>query len=133
MNAWEQSLFSEFCDEIQPLPQNNDLSFNVESEMRNYLNFQTRPQPNQNIDNFDITAWWIMNRTSFPRLFAIFLRISSVQGTSASIERCFSGTGSIKTEKRARLKSLYVHDIMLVRTNLNQKLSKLLRNNDNRK
>lgn len=46
INAWEQSLFSEFCDEIQPLPQNSYLSFNVESEMTNYLNFQICPQKN---------------------------------------------------------------------------------------
>lgn len=117
----EQSLIDEFCDEIEILHGNNEFSLNTETEMINYLNYRMRSSPNQNIDNFDLIGWWVTNKISFPRLFAIFLRLSSIQASSASSERCFSYTGSIKSARRANLKSSTINDIMLARTKLDQK------------
>lgn len=112
----EQSLIDEFCDETQPFDVMTDnSSLNADTEIINYLNFRVHSSPNQNIDNFDLIGWWISNKKSFPRLFKIFLRISSIQSSSGSSERCFSATGSIKTAKRANLKSSTINNLMLAR------------------
>lgn len=112
--------FDEFCDDINP-SHPNDSTLNEETEMSNYLNYKISCTPNLSIKNFDLVGWWITNRKSFPRLFTIFIRISSVQGTSSSSERCFSATGSIKTARRAGLDSNSVHDLILAKNKFKRK------------
>lgn len=122
----EQSIIDEFCDDAQLFDvTTDDSSLNADTELTNYLNYRVRLSPNQNMDNFDHICWWISNKKSFPRLFAIFLRLSAIQATSASSERCFSNTGSIKTAKRASLKSSTINNLMLARAQFKLNLNSM--------
>lgn len=117
----EQSILDEFCDEMQPSIQIDANLIDAKTEMANYLNLIISSPAIENKDSFDLIDWWKTNRTSLPRLFRLFFRISSIQATSASSERCFSNTGFIKSAKRSSLNGSTINNLMLARAEFNKK------------
>lgn len=103
-------LLDDFCDDIEIYDSNIESpNFpNIDMELLSYKNNTIQLKNNEKRNDFDAIGWWIANRKLFPRLFKIYLNISSIQPTSSSSERCFSTTGSIKTARRAKVRRLMI-------------------------
>lgn len=63
----------------------------------------------------DPTIWWIENKTTYPRLYKLFKRLSCIP---ASSEREFSTAGNIITDKRSLILPNNVNDILVARNSI---------------
>lgn len=66
----------------------------------------------------DPLKWWNENKNVYPSLFEIMKRRFCIQGTSVPSERIFSKSGQVVTEKRNRLNSKRVEQIIFLKSNL---------------
>lgn len=76
-------------------------------------NFSYRSQVVE-IDEFDITGWWLEHIKYFPTLCKLYLRISCTPGSACTSERVFSGSANTITFKRNCLLPENVNSITLV-------------------
>lgn len=65
--------------------------------------------------HFKLVEWWFEHRLIFPKLFKLFLKISSITSTSTPSERSFSTTGNTVTNKRSSLHPTTVDSLILIR------------------
>ncbi|XP_055522726.1 E3 SUMO-protein ligase ZBED1-like [Wyeomyia smithii] len=65
----------------------------------------------------DPLAWWETRKHVYPRLHQIMLRRLCVPATSVPCERIFSKTGQLVTEKRSRLSSKHIAEMIFVNAN----------------
>ncbi|XP_046405071.1 zinc finger BED domain-containing protein 4-like [Ischnura elegans] len=63
-------------------------------------------------------AWWVDRKTLYPHLFDIMYSRLAIPATSVPCERIFSKSGQILSEKRNRLSSKRVSEIMFLNANL---------------
>lgn len=91
------------------------------SEFCNELNEYLRmPSPNNpefqsNDDSEALAEWWFRNKSIFPNLFKLFMRISAIPASSASSERCFSIAGLILCDRRSCLLPKNVSNLVMCR------------------
>lgn len=70
----------------------------------------------------DILLFWDQNKTVFPKLYQLSLKIICVPATSAASERAFSSAGYIFSSRRANLNYRKLNDMAVVKSNfLNNK------------
>lgn len=68
-------------------------------------------------------SFWKLNVKSHPRLSNIAFWLLSAPATNNSSERSFSSAGNVITDKRNRLKSVTVNDVLLIRSNHDMRVS----------
>lgn len=90
----------------------NAINVNTTDEITRYL--QNNIQPD---DDFDLLNWWKINRSTFPILYEIAMKVFAIPATSARSEREFSYAGTIVTEKRSRLEPTKVESLLLLKRN----------------
>lgn len=93
----------------------------VDDELKDYLNSQSPVCT-------DLLKWWDQNQKTYPNLYMAHLVVHSIPATSAASERAFSAAGNIITQKRTRLDSLNVNNLIVANSNpkINQSLSSLV-------
>lgn len=79
-------------------------------EFTKYLNHSVSSESSMNL-----RQWWFQNRTSYPVLFKLFMKISSIPAASSPSERTFSISGAIITDRRSALLPKSVGNIILCR------------------
>ena len=65
-------------------------------------------------------AWWAERQALFPHLSLLARDILGSPGSTAALERCFSNTGRVWTERRTRLDPRVGSDILLCHENINR-------------
>lgn len=83
------------------------------SEIDDYTQIQV--QKCTSFKDFDLKDWWIQHSNRFPKLFKLFMKISSIPATSTPSERAFSTAGFIINDTRNKLSPETVQNIFLVR------------------
>ncbi|CAM2722852.1 unnamed protein product [Rotaria socialis] len=73
---------------------------------------QTTSEPGEEVTEYNPLSFWKKKHDSYPVLAKVAARILAVPATSAAVEREFSFTGNIITQKRARLSPDTVNDIV---------------------
>lgn len=63
-------------------------------------------------------VWWSQRKAIYPRLYNLALKRLCITATSVPCERIFSKAGQIVTEKRSRLKSSKIKQIVFLNSNL---------------
>jgi hypothetical protein len=61
--------------------------------------------------------WWRENKNMYPNMFKLFLKMSNIVVTSVPCERAFSKAGSIITDRRTRLETTKVAQLMFLHSN----------------
>ena len=104
----ETSIFSKFIN-------NQSISINqLDLEIENYTNLATTYN-----NKFDVLHWWQTNWEAFPNLFRLSCRIFCIPASSAVSERTFSAAKSLISEKRTRLTSKNIDNIMFLHNYFN--------------
>ena len=67
--------------------------------------------------NSSLLGYWEQNRSSYPRLYRLAIRLLSIPATNLSSERYFSTAGLILTDYRSRLSSQNVNELLFIRSN----------------
>lgn len=65
----------------------------------------------------DPLVWWKARKHVYPRLFSLVKKRLCIQATSVPCERLFSKAGQIQNEKRSRMKSSKVSQILFLNHN----------------
>lgn len=66
----------------------------------------------------DPLLWWYQRKNIYPKLYALVQRRLCITATSVPCERIFSKTGQIVSERRNRLKSSKISEIIFLHVNL---------------
>ncbi|CAF4027150.1 unnamed protein product [Rotaria sordida] len=76
-------------------------------------------EDNTKIDkDMNILIYWKNNKSSYPTLAKIAKRILSIPATNTSVERLFSDSGNTITNRRTRLQTSKVNQLLFIRRNL---------------
>jgi hypothetical protein len=103
-------------DDIFDLPTSPDeLSDGAEttSELDRYLKDKTKISKNMNV-----LTYWKDNKTLYPTLARIAKRVLSIPATNTSVERLFSDSGNTITNRRTRLQTSKVNQLLFIRRNV---------------
>lgn len=106
------SIWNEFDQEVHDIVQTQDPTALTIIEVDKYLQELLIPRTS------DPIKWWYENKNVYPILFEIMKRRLCIQATSVPSERVFSKGGQIITEKRSRLTSKRVEQIIFLNCNL---------------
>lgn len=66
----------------------------------------------------NIDDWWNENRSKYPQLFKLYVKISAIPVSSASGERVFSRTGLVVTDRRSVILPENVNNIIMSRNSI---------------
>lgn len=69
-------------------------------------------------NNLSVIEFWEQNSQQFPRLFKYFLSFAAIPGASSAVERMFSISSCILTNKRARLDSNVLNMLTFLNKNI---------------
>lgn len=105
--AWE-----DFDNSVKPILANENPRAAAIIELDKFLNDKLLKRDK------DPLAWWEDKKTVYPKLFQIVQKRLCVPASSAPCERVFSKTGQLLTERRNRLKSKNVSQIIFLNYNL---------------
>jgi len=108
----EDSIWNEFDMEVSDIIQSRDPTALIISEIDKYLQEPLIPRTE------DPLKWWNENKNIYSTLFEIMKRRLCIQASSVPSERVFSKGGQIVTEKRSRLTSKRVEQIIFLNCNL---------------
>jgi len=108
----EDSIWNDFDSEVTDIVQSQDPKALMIIEVDKYLQEPLIARSN------DPLKWWNENKNIYPTLFEIMKRRFCIQGTSVPSERMFSKGGQVVTEKRNRLSSKRVEQIIFLNFNL---------------
>uniref|UniRef100_A0A2S2PPI5 Zinc finger BED domain-containing protein 1 n=1 Tax=Schizaphis graminum TaxID=13262 RepID=A0A2S2PPI5_SCHGA len=108
----EDSIWNDFDLEVTDIVQSQDPKALIIIEVDKYLQEPIIARTN------DPLKWWNENKNVYPSLFEIMKRRFCIQGTSVPSERIFSKSGQVVTEKRNRLTSKRVEQIIFLNSNL---------------
>lgn len=102
-------------DDIFDLPTSSDeLSDEPKSsELDKYLKDKTKIPKNMNV-----LMYWNDNKLLYPTLYQIAKRVLSIPATNTSIERLFSDSGNTITNRRTRLQTSKVNQLLFIRRNV---------------
>lgn len=99
-----------YLDEFVDLDESiEEMEGGFSSELAKYLKHQITNE------DFLIENWWFENRSMYPNLFKLFLKISCVPASSAPSERTFSTAGRIINDRRTSLLPNSVESLLLYR------------------
>lgn len=110
--ALETILGDLYCNE--PITAPKSLLEIVKTEVKKYLAEPSIPL------NMSVHEWWSTNKALYPHLAKLAKRVLVVQATSVSAERVFSLAGDLISDKRSRLCSENVDQVIFL--NKNRKL-----------
>ena len=103
-----------FLDDIFDLPTSPDkLQDETKTEFDRYIEDKTIIDKDMNI-----LIYWENNKSSYPTLAKIAKRILSIPATNTSVERLFSDSGNTITNRRTRLQTSKVNQLLFIRRNL---------------
>jgi len=108
----EDSIWNDFDLEVTDIVQSQDPKALMIIKVDKYLQEPLIARSN------DPLKWWNENKNIYPTLFEIMKRRFCIQGTSVPSERVFSKGGQVVTEKRNRLSSKRVEQIIFLNFNL---------------
>ncbi|CAF0849633.1 unnamed protein product [Rotaria sordida] len=80
---------------------------------------------NKNKDNENPLPWWFEHKSKLPKLSLLARRLFSIPATSASVERQFSSAGLVYTERRNRLNTGQLDNVLLVRAMQHAKINEV--------
>ncbi len=103
-------------DDIFDLPTSPDkLQDDTQSktEFDKYIADETKIDKDMNI-----LSYWNNNKSLYPTLAIIAQRVLSIPATNTSIERLFSDSGNTITNRRTRLQTSKVNQLLFIRRNL---------------
>lgn len=103
------SSFYDVDDEIHEADRFENIDNNYNIELSKYIDMKITSS-----ENFDLKSWWIGNKSTFPNLFNLFLRVQSITATSAASERSFSKCRHILNDQRSRTDPEFVNDLMVL-------------------
>ena len=86
----------------------------VEDEIAEYIKMRLTDKPDPDL----VLAWWRENKDRFPALSKLARFIHSIPASSAPSERAFSVCGRILEERRTRLGSESINNILFINSNL---------------
>lgn len=84
---------------------------NIDDELKEYMD-----EPIPPID-VDILLWWFERSTKYPNLSLLARFILAIPASSAAPERNFSTAGHIVSERRTRLSTSTVEEILICHSN----------------
>ncbi|CAF4494417.1 unnamed protein product [Rotaria socialis] len=86
---------------------NRPQSSNSYQKIENYLNadYSDIPHNDNDLDDIDILSFWQENRHTFPQLVKLSKIICAIPASNTIVERLFSATENVITDKRTRLQS----------------------------
>ncbi|CAF2085014.1 unnamed protein product [Rotaria magnacalcarata] len=97
-----------------------------QDETETKTEFDKYIQDNTKIDkDMNLLIYWKNNESTYPTLAKIAKRILSIPATNTSVERLFSDSGNTITNRRTRLQTSKVNQLLFIRRNL-QLLRELL-------
>ncbi|CAF1527281.1 unnamed protein product [Adineta ricciae] len=105
-------------DDIFDLPTAPDESSNtpeLKSEFDRYLEDKTKIAKDA-----DVLTFWENHESSYPTLAKIAKRVLSIPATNTAVERLFSDSGNTITNRRTRLQTSKVNQLLFIRRNLSQ-------------
>jgi len=108
----EDSIWNEFDSEVSEIIQSRDPTALIITEVDKYIQEPLIPRTE------DPLKWWNENKNIYSTLFEIMKRRLCAQASSVPSERVFSKGGQIVTEKRSRLTSKKVEQIIFLNCNL---------------
>jgi hypothetical protein len=103
-------------DDIFDLPTSPDeLQDNTETktEFDRYIDDEMKIEKDMNV-----LIYWNNNKSSYPTLAKIAQRVLSIPATNTSVERLFSDSGNTITNRRTRLQTSKVNQLLFIRRNL---------------
>lgn len=105
-----QPIDTNFLDEFVDLDDTiEEVDGLYSSELSKYLKHQITNE------DFMIEKWWFENRSTYPNLFKLFMKISCIPASSAPSERIFSRAGRILNDRRTSLLPQSVENLLLYR------------------
>jgi hypothetical protein len=103
-------------DDIFDLPTSSD---ELQDETETKTEFDRYIEDKTKIDkDMNILIYWKNNKSSYPTLAKIAKRILSIPATNTSVERLFSDSGNTITNRRTRLQTSKVNQLLFIRRNL---------------
>ncbi|CAF3410164.1 unnamed protein product [Rotaria socialis] len=103
-------------DEIFDVPDKED---NIQqqpldrTEFDRYLGDETRIDNNTNI-----LTYWHLNKSIYPNLARLAKRILAIPATNTTIERLFSDSGNTITDRRTRLDTDKINNLLFIKRNM---------------
>lgn len=107
------SIWYKFDSQVKEIVQRSDpcARIIVELDKYSYLNEPLHPRTE------DPLEWWSLNKNVYPILFEIMKQRFCIQATSVPSERIFSKAGQVVTERRNRLGSSKINEIVFLNVN----------------
>lgn len=90
-------------------------------EVDMHLNDDTLPLKSSSRELNDPLKWWKINRQIYPNLASIVRTHCNVVATSVPCERIFSKSGLILDDRRMRLTTQKVQQLMFLNVNMDEK------------
>ena len=112
----KKSSLSVSLDDVFDLPMSPDKNENdisTKTELERYLADETKIDKEMNV-----LVYWNNNQSTYPILGSIARRVLSVPATNTTIERLFSISGNTVTNRRTRLQTSKVNQLLFIRRNL---------------
>lgn len=106
------SIWEEFDETINQLQGSHDPGSAAIVELDKYLSEAYLPRSS------DPLNWWESRKLLYPRLYQLVLKRLCIPATSVPCERIFSKAGQICTEKRNRLTSSRIAQILFINHNI---------------
>lgn len=93
---------------------------NIYQEIDDYLidNSSQAYADDENADDIDILSFWKDKQHSFPVLSSIAKQVCAIPASNTVIERLFSASKNVVTEKRTRLGSEKINELLFLQKNL---------------
>lgn len=113
------NLFDEFywiTVDDQPDDESETFTLNLASlyapEFQNYLRDDVQTT------SFDLLQWWQSNKIKYPTLYKLFVMTSFTPASSSAVESEFSYAGLVITDRRCRILTEHVSQIMIARNDI---------------
>lgn len=94
-------------------PDKTETDISTQTELERYIADETKIDKDMNI-----LVYWNNNQSTYPILASIARRVLSIPATNTTIERLFSISGNTVTNRRTRLQTSKVNQLLFVRRNL---------------
>jgi hypothetical protein len=91
----------------------DEINSRIDHELSSYVNFGII-----NDTKLDLLSWWAEHKNIFKNLYQMHTKIHAIPATSAASERAFSAAGNVINEKRTRLCTKTVNNLIVANSNL---------------
>lgn len=114
-----EKLWKDFDAEVKKHVNPADNTASAIIEVDKYLSEPLLPRLDKQGVAQNPLTWWRQRKYIYPRLYQMVIRRLCVMATSVPCERIFSHAGQIVIEKRAKLKTKKISEIIFLNYNLN--------------